>query len=159
MNQKHTIVVGVDGSETGRHALGWALDEAARTGSEVRAVTAWSADMSLQPGLYDPKAAAQRAGQILANEVLAVTADRPESVPVRQEAIEGDPAGTLVAAASEAAMLVLGSHGHSRVFQAVLGSVTAECVRHAACPVVVIPPPHRTPPRKPASAAFSAPLY
>ena len=38
-------------------------------------------------------------------------------------------------------LLVLGSHGHSRVRHTVLGSVSEECIRKAACPVVVIPVP------------------
>jgi Universal stress protein family len=36
-------------------------------------------------------------------------------------------------------LLVVGSRGHGQVFEAVLGSVSQYCVRHAACPVVVIP--------------------
>jgi nucleotide-binding universal stress UspA family protein len=36
---------------------------------------------------------------------------------------------------------VLGSHGHSRVRHTVLGSVSEDCIRKAACPVVVIPVP------------------
>jgi nucleotide-binding universal stress UspA family protein len=159
MDLKDTIVVGVDGSEIGRRALSWALDEATRTGHQVRAVTAWSGSMSAQPGLFDPKAAAERAEHLLAEEVRAVNADRPVPVPVQQEVIEGEPAKTLVAASTEAALLVLGSHGHSRLFQALVGSVTAECVRHAACPVVIIPPVSRSEPHRPAADALSGPLY
>jgi nucleotide-binding universal stress UspA family protein len=159
MDRKDTIVVGVDGSEIGRRALRWALGEAARTGYQVRAITAWSASMSTQPGLFDPKAAAERAEHLLAEEVRAVNADRPEPLPVEQQVVEGEPAKTLVAASTEAALLVLGSHGHSRLFQALVGSVTAECVRHAACPVVIIPPVSRGEPHQPATEAFSAPLF
>ena len=50
MNAKKTIVVGVDGSEAGRRALRWALEEAAGTGSEVQAITAWSFEVSVVPG-------------------------------------------------------------------------------------------------------------
>lgn len=38
-------------------------------------------------------------------------------------------------------LLVLGSHGHSRVRHTVLGSVSEDCIRKASCPVVVIPVP------------------
>jgi hypothetical protein len=34
---------------------------------------------------------------------------------------------------------VVGSRGHGWFAEAVLGSVASHCVRHAACPVVVIP--------------------
>jgi hypothetical protein len=43
-------------------------------------------------------------------------------------------------------LLVLGSHGHSRV-RHVLGSVSEECIRKAACPVVVLPVPVADPER------------
>ena len=57
------------------------------------------------------------------------------------EVIEGRPADVLAGASSAADLLVLGSHGHSRVRHTVLGSVSADCIRKAACPVVVIPVP------------------
>lgn len=41
--------------------------------------------------------------------------------------------------AADAAMLVVGSHGHGALGRALLGSVSTECARHATCPVVVIP--------------------
>ena len=47
----------------------------------------------------------------------------------------------MVCAARSADLLVLGSHGHSRLQHTVLGSVSEECIRKATCPVVVIPVP------------------
>ncbi len=61
--------------------------------------------------------------------------------PVSAEAIRGRPADVLSRAATAASLLVLGSHGHSRVRHTVLGSVSEECIRRAGCPVVVIPAP------------------
>jgi nucleotide-binding universal stress UspA family protein len=51
--------------------------------------------------------------------------------------MEGRPADVLAAAGHNADLLVLGSHGHSRVPHTVLGSVSEECIRKAACPVVI----------------------
>ncbi|MDQ1644071.1 MAG: hypothetical protein QOJ50_255, partial [Cryptosporangiaceae bacterium] len=62
--------------------------------------------------------------------------------PVAWEAIEGRPPRALTQAARGARLLVLGSHGHGRMFHAVLGSVSEECVRYSPCPVVVVPTPH-----------------
>jgi nucleotide-binding universal stress UspA family protein len=45
----------------------------------------------------------------------------------------------LCQAARDADLLVLGSHGHDRVYHTVLGSTAEECVESAGCPVVVIP--------------------
>lgn len=55
-------------------------------------------------------------------------------------------ADVLTGAARAADLLVLGSHGNSRIRHTVLGSVSEECVRRANCPVVVVPVPASTTP-------------
>jgi nucleotide-binding universal stress UspA family protein len=53
---------------------------------------------------------------------------------------EGDVAGVITRTAEEAPcdLIVLGSHGRSRRYQLMLGSVTAEVARRAPCPVVMV---------------------
>jgi nucleotide-binding universal stress UspA family protein len=142
-DQDRTIVVGVDGSEGGRRALHWAVREAAARGGTVQAVAVWRWDLpggglEVATGPDDPK---QRAEQLLASEI----ADLPAGTPVASQVLEGRPATALGTAARTADLLVLGSHGHSRVWHTVLGSVAEECVRTATCPVVVIPVPVERP--------------
>jgi nucleotide-binding universal stress UspA family protein len=143
MNVNYLIVVGVDGSEGSRRALAWAANEAATRGGSVRAVTAWSWD-GLEYGpiaATHPQEAIQRARQLLDREIKALS-DLPGSqVKVTGDVIEGRPADVLTAAGRSADLLVLGSHGHSRVRHTVLGSVSEECIRKASCPVLVIPMP------------------
>jgi nucleotide-binding universal stress UspA family protein len=50
----------------------------------------------------------------------------------------GQRVHTLVDAARDASMLVLGSRGHSRIGEVVLGSVSQSTARRARCPVVVV---------------------
>jgi nucleotide-binding universal stress UspA family protein len=135
------IVVGVDGSEGGRRALDWAIHEAAGRGATVQAVMSWRWDTE-QPEPEGDESAAARAERILHDEVAEHVAAVPAhaTVPVAEEAVEGRPADVLVRAASDADLLVLGSHGHDRVYRTVLGSVAQEVVESARCPVVVIPP-------------------
>jgi nucleotide-binding universal stress UspA family protein len=58
------------------------------------------------------------------------------TVNVAPIAVEDEPARALLDAARDADLLVVGSHGHglSGLF---LGSVSLECARHAACPVLI----------------------
>lgn len=143
MKGTYLIVVGVDGSEGGRRALRWAADEAATRGGAVQAVTAWSWDgMDYDPIVATrPQEAAERAGRMLDGEIKQLIARNGSHLPVAAELVEGRPADVLSAAGRTADLLVLGSHGHSRVRHTVLGSVSEECIRKATCPVVVIPVP------------------
>jgi nucleotide-binding universal stress UspA family protein len=150
MNASRVIVVGVDGSDGGRRALQWAVQEAATRGGTVQAVAVWrwdlpSGGLDLTTSPDDPK---QRAEELLAREVAAL----PPGMPVASQVLEGRPGASLAAAARSADLLVLGSHGHSRVWHTVLGSVAEECVRTATCPVVVIPVPQEAPPTPTAPA-------
>jgi nucleotide-binding universal stress UspA family protein len=143
MDATHLIVAGVDGSEGGRRALDWAAGEAVIRGAALQAVIAWSWDgMEYGPvPATSPQEAAGYARDILDREVKALIGRRGPARPVAAEVIEGRPADVLAAAGRSADLLVLGSHGHSRVRHTVLGSVSEECIRKAACPVVVIPVP------------------
>jgi nucleotide-binding universal stress UspA family protein len=53
----------------------------------------------------------------------------------------GVPSEALCAAAADAELLVLGSHGHGAVHDKLVGSTSERAIHHAPCPVVVIPDP------------------
>jgi nucleotide-binding universal stress UspA family protein len=110
----------------------------------VQVVSAWRWD-----GFEEPPAATNltdgrdRAEQMLAREIASL-GDRG-GVSVSSTVVEGRAADVLSAAARDADLLVLGSHGHSRVRHTVLGSVSEECVTKATCPIVVLPVPAAAP--------------
>jgi nucleotide-binding universal stress UspA family protein len=54
---------------------------------------------------------------------------------------QGDPAKTVLSEARrlEVELIVVGSHGHGLLFDALLGSVSAAVLRHAEVPVLVVP--------------------
>ena len=52
---------------------------------------------------------------------------------------DGDPATVLVDASREADILVLGSRGYGPLRAVLLGSVSQAVIRHASCPIVVVP--------------------
>lgn len=134
------IVVGVDGSEGGRRALDWAMQEAAAREAIVQAVMSWRWDTEapVPPG---GESAAAQAEQTLREQVAEHVAAVPAHarVTVSEHVLEGRAADVLVQAARDAQLLVVGSHGHNRTYRTVLGSVAQECVESATCPVVVIP--------------------
>jgi nucleotide-binding universal stress UspA family protein len=140
------IVVGVDGSDASTAALIWALDQATANGAEVDAVTVWTHDAMLDDESAGRTLEEAREVHVHELETLlaAVTNDRP-AVEVRCSAPDGDPADTLTALTVEATMLVVGSHGRGWLGDVLAGSVSSACLRHATCPVVVIPPLARTP--------------
>jgi len=141
------IIVGVDGSDGGRRALHWAMQEAAETGKHLEAVTAWhwAGVQDMVPAVAGPDEQRRVAEAGQARDIATVRAEVGASVPVSRVLVEGVAAEVLTGAARGAHLLVLGSHGHGRLHHAVLGSVTEECVRHAGCPVVVVPVPHGKP--------------
>jgi nucleotide-binding universal stress UspA family protein len=140
----HRIVVGVDGTDGGRRALRWAVHEAATRGGTVQAVMSWrwdTDDETAVAGSGTGGSGRERAEQTLRTEIADQTGAVPSTaaIAVAAEVVEGRAAQVLVEAARDADLLVLGSHGHDRVYRTVLGSVAQEVVEAAPCPVVVIP--------------------
>jgi len=132
------IVVGVDGSDDSKQALRWAVAQAARTGQDVVAVTAWEVPVRI---LVLPTATEQdyadHAARILAETLREVLGEAP-AVRVHAEVIEGRPARVLTRVATSQDTLVVGSHGRGELPGMHLGSTAAYCVHHAPCPVVVL---------------------
>ncbi|WP_051899089.1 universal stress protein [Sciscionella sediminilitoris] len=146
ISQTKPIIVGIDGSQYSLAALHWALPEARRRACPIRAVLVWRMAQFLSSGPPDlgglPAMREERPDPIyrqrLEDTVAATDGDRDGS-PVSTELLQGKPAETLVSASAHAQLLVLGSHGRGRLADALVGSVAQYCVRHAHCPVVLIP--------------------
>lgn len=141
-----TVVVGVDSSPSARAALSWAADWATLTGAQLRAIYAITpkvkASPSWYPGVvgwasYDDAATHDR-------ERVEVTRMFDEIHPRQRwtlESVHGPAGPVLVEACVDAALLVVGTrrlHGLDRIFD---GSVSEYGLRHAPCPVAVVPAP------------------
>lgn len=139
------VVVGIDGSEFSEKALRWAVQYAAASHVAVRAVSVCSL-MPASPFTTVP--APPDEADILTREhehALAAAVERADpdalGVTVHTSVLLGQPGQLLCALAAGAPALVLGSHGRGPIRTALLGSVSTYCVRHATCPVIVLPPP------------------
>jgi nucleotide-binding universal stress UspA family protein len=137
------IVVGVDGSPSSRMALRWALRQANFTDGTVDAVLAWQIPMVLQSYGMAPIYVEQDGGfeddarktleAVISEEVAPADSQR-----VRSLVIHGNPAQVLLDAAVGANLLVVGSRGHGEFAEALLGSVSQNCVHHASGPVLIM---------------------
>jgi nucleotide-binding universal stress UspA family protein len=144
------IIVGVDGSDHSSRALEWAIREASvrhapltvLTVQQPAVTTYWGVGAAVpSPYPYDQDLATQALK--MAKEETERTLEKagPESRPpsVTVKVFVGLPAETLLQAAQEADMLVVGSRGAGGFKRLLMGSVSTQVTSHAHCPVVVIP--------------------
>jgi nucleotide-binding universal stress UspA family protein len=145
MNTTQRIVVGIDGSPASTAALVWAVRQAKATGSSVLAVSVCrlnakppsSAPMPITRPVGDDPFREQHARDLrTAVEQVGQDAD---GIVLDQLVPTGDPGAVLVELSADADALVLGGHGYRKAGLTVIGSVAAYCLRHASCPVTVIP--------------------
>lgn len=137
------IVTGVDGSPESLAALHWAVQQAGLTGGTVDAVTAWQLPVEMSGYGYAPLTVTECAEFVAdatrtVNEAIAEATSPGGSPRVRGLVIEGSPAQVLLDASADADLLVVGSRGQGLFADALLGSVSEHCFRHAQCPVVVM---------------------
>jgi len=125
------IVVGFDGSPGAQRALDWALRHAVALGMSVEVVQAWT------PGEFGSSSELGDFTQTrLEKEVDAVAT--PAGVEWTARAVRGNASKVLEEASSGAALLVVGSRGHSTVTGLLAGSVSLHLVSHAISPAVVV---------------------
>ena|ERR1700733_6845789 len=132
------IVVGIDGSESSKDALRWAVAQAKATGATIECLaawhwpTSWGAAVPLPDG-FDP---ASDAGAMIDQTVAPIVALHPE-VTVVSRVAEGQAALALIERSHDADLLVVGSRGHGEFSGMLLGSVSQHCAANAFCPVLV----------------------
>lgn len=134
------ITAGVDGSQESLAALGWAAREAVRRGVALKVVHAWRSQPQevLEAGIEgDADSQAEWVHSAVTEAVATVTARHP-GLEVTTDVVEGEAVGALLAAASDADLLVLGSRGHGRIVGFLLGSVGQQVIAEATRPVVLV---------------------
>jgi nucleotide-binding universal stress UspA family protein len=141
------IIVGVDGSDHSRLALGWAMREAAQhhvplTVMTVRPVPVRPATRIYwaEPDLPEDRSNPEVARKAVQDFVDTVAKEIGETAPeVTVNVVTGDVAEELVRASHDADMLVVGSRGSGGFARLLMGSVSSQVTHHATCPVVVVP--------------------
>lgn len=141
-----TIGVGLDTTPEAHAALALALELAQRSGAVVRLLAVASDAYPgmphiFSPATYDDDTYAQviddrvKTARTMIEQALAACAGAAATGDVRL----GDPAPELVAFSAECDLLVLGSRRWGPVRRLVLGSTSEPVLRHARCPVLVLP--------------------
>jgi nucleotide-binding universal stress UspA family protein len=137
------IVVGDDGSEASRDAVLWAAEDAARRGTQLHVVRCWQMTTAPQPASWEvgyiPPMQDWEAA-VLQELDAAWTSLRGRVPALQLHAVHGNPARVLVEASHYADLIVVGSRGHGRLADFVLGSVAAQVSREARCPVTIVGP-------------------
>ncbi|QYN18667.1 universal stress protein [Amycolatopsis sp. DSM 110486] len=136
------IIVGFYGSPQSDAALRWVLGVAAQPDDSMHAVLVRPTESLLSETSF----ALQRRGRHPAgvyaphDDIARIRAEFPSAADVTISTPRGDPATELIAASTDADLLVVGAHGAGRTRELLLRSVSCDFVRYSRCPVVVVTP-------------------
>jgi nucleotide-binding universal stress UspA family protein len=138
------VIVGVDGSPTSLQALRRAAVEARRAGAVLKVTYAYTVPTSaLAAQALDSRDVLEQAAQELIDVCLdEALGGLPADVPVCRTVVENCPPGPALVGRvrSQDDLIVVGASrsGLARLWRR---PVAAHCVRHATCPVLVVPVP------------------
>ena len=141
------VIVGVDGSQDATTALAWAMRHAQVAGLAVCVLHAWLPDE--EPAGYGQRDLRERAlNEAAARErVHRAVAAAASWVPIGRSLVSqftvcGEPGAVLVELSRDGAQLVVGATGSGAlpgILTPALGSTARFVLRHAWCPVTVVP--------------------
>lgn len=141
-----TVLASTDLSEAGNRAVPFAYALVGGHGGRVELCYVHERSLPSPPYAY-----ARVEGELTGAERARIEAELRALIPVdaerlgvnsRVHVIDGGRAGEAIRQAGErlgADAIVVGTHGHGRAYRALLGSVSEDVVRHARCPVFVVP--------------------
>lgn len=141
------VVVGVDGSDSSRRALRFALHHALATGSEVVVVNSWEVPLpadeaslaadaqSLHEEVFD-----RQSEEVVAGVLAEVIDDRTQDLDISAVRMQANAVEALLEAGEDADLIVVGSRGRGGVRGLVMGSTSQGVLHHARGPVAVLPP-------------------
>jgi nucleotide-binding universal stress UspA family protein len=142
------VVVGLDGSPGSAHALRWAAEYARRQDTELVAVHVCEPAQALAPYAPVPETQAgpeerMRDDAECLAELVRATLGTPPAIPVRQVCERANLVRGLLTQAQGASLLVLAPHSERTTTDGGIGATASDCLRHARCPVVILPPEPR----------------
>jgi nucleotide-binding universal stress UspA family protein len=137
MSIYHHILVALDGSADSRTALRHAVTLARDQNAKLTLLTVVPHQpTAVGPGVAPPPETDESHGEIIKEALTEI----PKDVGVTTRLEHGEIAMTILKVVAEGQydLLVMGSHGHSRVHRALLGSVSGKVLHKAAVPVLML---------------------
>lgn len=137
MQRTSSVVVGYDGSGRALSALTWAAREAADRGLPLRIIQA--IPYAAAPGRR-PASAAEDCivkGKHVLDEGVRIASTFLDEAQIRARCVAGQPAGVLVEASDQAALVVVGQRSQDAPVSSAVGSTSLVLAERAHCPVVV----------------------
>ena len=140
------VVVGIDDSEGSARAVEQAFDIAAKLHAPLTVVHMWEIGAAVGLGysggqgmmdwpLLEVLQTQQRQRM---DELVEPLAHRYQSAHVTKVFEDISPAKGLTELSRESQLVVVGSSGHGRLAEAILGSVSQNLLHHAECPLLVV---------------------
>jgi nucleotide-binding universal stress UspA family protein len=139
MERNLPVVVGIDGSSSALDAVRWAAREAARRGTPLRLVSAFSWHDTRHIGDHGHyrEVMLRRTREAVA-EAAETAAQAAPGIEISERVVDGFPVPRLVAASRHAGLVVIGDRGLGGFSSLLVGSVAIGLAAHAECPVVVV---------------------
>ncbi|MFD3517991.1 universal stress protein [Streptomyces sp. NPDC058657] len=134
----HVVVVGVDGSANAQEAMMFAFEEAALTGSRLKAVVVRHHHSGRLAGVEDDDVENRSRAELA--QATTGCAEKYPQVEIEHQVEYGHPARALARAAAHARCLVVGSRGLGGFRGMLVGSVSHVLLHRATCPLIVVPP-------------------
>ena len=144
--ENQSIVVPTDFSTGAQAAIAVAIDFGKCVGGRMEVIHVYqispqlvATPMTMVSPLLPPAPAVLEGVQRQLDEVAEQV--RRAGLECHTLALEGDAAAAIVRHATNigAGLIVMGTHGRTGWRRALLGSVAEQVLRHASCPVVVVP--------------------
>lgn len=137
---RRPVIVGVDGSDSGKQAIEHAFEFASFFEAPIRAIHTWQGSPSLGLGgtgmLVDWEAVQQEEAALL-SEALAGESERYPDVSIAKITEQGAAADVMLRHSKDAQLIVVGSHGHGSILGALMSSTSQNVLHHATCPVMI----------------------
>lgn len=155
VGQIRRVILGVDDSPAGLAAISAAMMLAGGYGAQLVAVRAWALGLPRHGGRrhrhlrhphvvlsFSDTEQVAAATVLIGDAVKAAVGRLPAGVAMRMQTPDSDPAVALVTIASEPGdVIVIGTGGAPWLRRLMHGSVSRYCVKHARCPVILVPAP------------------